>query len=76
VLKIIKSVLSNKYMSKLYTWAANPAKLQRAIAKLVSRNGTEAEIKEEYILIGGLVVEPEEEKVEESPKLKKAKKNA
>lgn len=72
-------------MSKLYAWAVNPAKLQRAIAKVAPKNGTEEDIKAEYILIGGLVREAEEgvEEVsieekgtEEAPKAKKVKKNA
>ena len=53
-------------MSKQYTWAVNPSKLQRAIAKVAPKNGTEEDIKAEYILIGGLVCEVEvEEGVEE-----------
>lgn len=73
-------------MSKPYTWAANPSKLQRAIAKVAPKNGTEEDIKAEYILIGGLVREVEieegveevsiEEGTDEAPKAKKSKKNA
>lgn len=76
-------------MSKQYAWAVNPSKLQRAIAKVASKNGTEEDIKAEYILIGGLVREENvEEGVEEvsvenegsegtdeAPKSKKSKKN-
>ena len=74
-------------MSKQYTWAVNPSKLQRAIAKVAPKNGTEEDIKAEYILIGGLVCEMEieegveevsieEEGTDEAPKAKKSKKNA
>ena len=74
-------------MSNKYTWAANPSKLQRAIAKVAPKNGTEEDIKAEYILIGGLVCEMEieegveevsieEEGTDEAPKAKKSKKNA
>lgn len=70
-------------MSKQYIWAVNPSKLQRAIAKVAPKNGSEEDIKAEYILIGGLVRESQgEEGVEEvsideeAPKAKKAKKNA
>lgn len=69
-------------MENKYPWAVNPAKLQRAIAKVAPKNGTEEDIKAEYILIGGLVREVEAEEVsieegtEEAPKAKKSKKNA
>lgn len=74
-------------MSKPYAWAVNPSKLQRAIAKVAPKNGTEEDIKAEYILIGGLVreveveegveeVSIEEEGTDEAPKAKKSKKNA
>lgn len=73
-------------MSKEYVWAANPAKLQRAIAKVAIKNGTEENVKVEYIRIGGLVREAEvEEGVEEvsieegtevAPKAKRTRKNA
>lgn len=75
-------------MENKYSWAVNPAKLQRAIAKVAIRNGSEEDVKAEYILIGGLVREVEveegveevsvegEEGTEEAPKAKKAKKNA
>ncbi len=45
-------------MSSQYLWAANPAKLQRAIAK--SKHKTEEEIKELYIISGGLLNKVEE----------------
>lgn len=41
---------------KKYTWAVNPLKLERAIAK-AGINGTEADIKALYISYGGLIVE-------------------
>jgi hypothetical protein len=74
-------------MENKYSWAVNPAKLQRAIAKVAIRNGSEEDVKAEYILIGGLVreveveegveeVSIEEEGTDEAPKAKKAKKNA
>ncbi len=52
-------------MSNTYLWAANQSKLLRAITKTKSTN--EAVIKEEYIRIGGLVLD---KKVEESSELK------
>lgn len=39
-----------------YAWAANPSKLQRAVDK-VGAEGTEEQIKEYYIKLGGRVLE-------------------
>ncbi len=57
-------------MSKQYAWSMNPQKLARAIGKKGS-NATEAEIKEEYIRIGGKVAlsELKEIKMDEEKEL-------
>ena len=41
-------------MENNYTWALNPSKLERAL-DLTNRKGTEAEVKAEYIKLGGKV---------------------
>lgn len=40
-------------MNKLYTWALNALKLQRAISK--AKDGSEQSVYSEYVKIGGLV---------------------
>ena len=65
---------------KIYGWALNPLKLQRAIAKL-NEEATEDQVKVEYEAIGGLVnkeyeaplKETNAETTTEAPKAKKAK---
>jgi hypothetical protein len=60
----------------MYDWSTNPIKLRRAIDG-ISKEATEAEIKAEYVRIGGLVRETEEPVVITEPKpVKKVVKKA
>lgn len=50
-------------MEKLYKWATNPIKLQRAIASAVHKD--EKSVRKEYIKIGGLIANGYAESAEE-----------
>ncbi len=59
----------------MYSWALNKIKLQRAITS-AGAHATEAQIKEEYLKIGGVVEAEEIEEVKEEPVVEKKPKKA